>query len=330
MARQISDKTAGTSEAYIRTPAEILEQEKQKKEQEEARDRARRQKIKQGFAKISNFAKSVGSTAKNITEKVQDLGDKVAEASDSVKDPETKELLASVTTGLTSISADANDIQQSADSMQEQQNNEVATNDPTSENSKQLSDKSSEKGFIYVPESDKMDKIVKTINGAKNSGKKAKVLMYTPEQMSNMPQEFVSNIVSHGLALGATAVPALAIAEKTANAVSHVLPFANKVVRNKSLPELPKTDAGFIKLSLDFNAPDFDVTDYLTSEKDTSRLYTNAFDFGDVRQASIENTNETEHISAEERQARRDAKYGKADEGVDYNYGKDNEFGLVM
>lgn len=351
--RNITAETAGTSDMHIRTAAEIRAQEIEQEKKEKAETKQFIAKAKQKVKQTVNFAKNVGNKVSGISDTVSGLQDKVSEASELVKDnPKVAALLASVAIGLVGIKTSADDIKK--DSEFENQNTGAAmeTDASKTEKTETFSDKSSEsnitsstessekpkkKSPIYVPESHKMDSIARTINTSRKRGEKAKVLKYTPEQMADMPNELIGNIVSHGMAMNTAAAPVVDFVKKGVDAAQQMVKPVTKFVRNKTLPEMTKVGPGFMSSALNFNVPGFDVNNYLTSEKDTSRLYDNAFDFGefsseipDIRHGDVDDTTASEHISAEDRQALRDAKYGKADAGVNYNYGKDNDYGLVM
>lgn len=349
----ITAETAGTDEAHIRSVEEIMAQQKQEEEQAKAES----QKMKQQMQSMINKAKGITNKIEGMTSNLDGMKDKLMTMSLIFgTESELGQMFSNLSEEIDSIKTDAEAIAEEGEAATgsseseapQSETAETSTGKDKSETTKSNNatvteaSKTAEKDkeTLYVPPEDTLNEIKSKSEASKAAGNKGKMLKYTPEQMVQMNPSDLGNVIKSGFAGDMKSSPVTSFLTSqfgAAEAAAVVAPMAASVTKRlKKLPEIVKPEVSFMEKSFNINAPDFDATDFLTTEKDTSQLYESAFDYGemffgdgDKRMGDVEDETVTKHRTTEEIIAERDAKYGKADSNVNYNT-TENEFGLVM
>lgn len=344
----ITDETAGIDEAHIRSVSEIMAQEKLEAEQEENKPGSLKSvasKAKGMYHKLDNMSNNV----KNIRNKLDTMSDLFG------KDTELGLMFASLSNDIMSLKDDSKDIETNVDKVSAEKSDDKSLSKESSREESKESAKSKEEfehvstvkstdnksskvekpNNIYVPSSETLKEVNQKAKESRANGGKGKILKYTSDQMGMMSKEDLGNVIKSGFAADMKSSPVVSFLKSQvgfAEAAAIAEPVAKVVKRVKRLPDIPKPDVSFMGKSLNIDAPNFNANDYIVTDKDTSKLYESAVDYGDMffnidqRQGLVSDENVAEHITAEERQAIRDAKYGKADANVNYN--QDNDYSL--
>lgn len=341
----ITAETAGIDEAHIRSVSEILEQERLAKEQA-------KEQTKASIKNVTNKAKSMYNKLENMSDNVDNIKNKLDSMSDIFgKDSELGLMFAALSNDIVSLKDDSKDVENNANEVEstlsgdDSKNNNEHSDSNTESDDKTKSTDSNEissskttevpvQNDMYVPPADVLDDVKTKVEASKASGLKGKLLKYTPEQMSNMSKDDLGNVIKSGFASDMKSSPVISYLKSqvgVAEAAAIAAPVVGVVKKVKKLPELAKPAVEFMDNALRIDASMFDANDYLVTSKDTSKLYESAVDFGDMffddkRQGDVDDEYVADHMTAEERQALRDAKFGKADANVDYNV--DNDYGL--
>lgn len=348
----ITDETAGIDEAHIRSVSEIMAQEKLEAEQEKNKPGSLKSvasKAKGMYYKLDSMSNNVNNiksklnTMSDLFGKDTELGLMFASLSSdimSLKD-DSKDIETNVSKGLSDDKTESKSIAKVDDKTESKSVGKVADENGSKSikgfngDKKSKEELNSTKNSIYVPSSDTLNDVSKRAKESRANGGKGKILKYTSDQMSMMSKEDLGNVIKSGFAADMKSSPVVSFLKSQvgfAEAAAIAEPVAKVVKRVKKLPDIRKPDVAFMGKSLNIDAPNFNANDYIVTDKDTSKLYESAVDYGDMffnidqRQGLVPDENVAEHITAEERQALRDAKYGKADANVNYN--QDNDYSL--